>query len=501
MTISGHIFGNQPVKIDRSTEKRLKIFKKPQNQLKERKVIENLLITDIADKGQVLGKNDQQVVFVDRAVPGDIVDVWVIKGKKNFAEAKVKEIKVFSEFRTTPFCSHFGICGGCKWQNMLYSKQLFYKQKQVSDAMKRIAKMPDLEILEIIPAPKTTFYRNKLEFTFSDKRWLPKEELENKAIVAGNGLGFHIPGRFDKILDIKECFLQAAPSNAIRLFIKEITDKNAFSYFDPVEQKGFLRNLIIRTATSGEIMVIVIFHYEDEERRVALLEHIRLRFSEISSLMFIINPKKNDVYSDLQVHPYSGNNFILERMSNLIFKVGPKSFYQTNAEQALKLYSIASDFAEIRAGDTVYDLYTGTGTIANFVAGMAGKVIGIDYIPEAIADANENSRINNISNTAFFSGDMKDILSTSFFSENGKPDIIIADPPRAGMSVPVVENILHSGASRIVYVSCNPSTQARDMQLLSEKYTATKCQPVDMFPHTHHVENVVLLQLKEDILK
>jgi 23S rRNA (uracil1939-C5)-methyltransferase len=465
--------------------------------LKTQKLIENLLITDIADKGQALGKADDKVVFVDKAIPGDVVDVLITRSRKNYLEGKVKALKVPSSYRTTPFCSHFGVCGGCKWQDMDYQHQLVFKQKQVADAMKRIAKAGDLEISDIIAAPATTYYRNKLEYTFSDRRWLPKEEMDDKSIIAGKGLGFHIPGRFDKILDIRECFLQKDPSNSIRLHVKAFSEKMDYDYFDPVEQKGFLRNMIIRTSTIGEIMVIVIFKYRDDDKINALLGNLRDSFPEITALLYVINGKKNDTISDLPAVHFSGNAFIMESMEGLKFKIGPKSFYQTNAEQAYNLYCITREFAGLTGSETVYDLYTGTGTIANFIASKAKMVIGVEYVEEAILDARENSEINNITNTRFFAGDMKDVLTPSFFNAHGKPDVIIADPPRAGFQAPVAENLLHSGATTIVYVSCNPATQARDMLLLSPLYEALRCQPVDMFPHTHHVENVVLLKRKE----
>jgi len=465
--------------------------------VKEKKLIENLLICDIADKGQALGKTGEKVVFVDRAIPGDVVDVWVTRNRKNYLEGRVKELKTGSPYRSSPFCSHFGVCGGCKWQDMQYEKQLFFKQKQVADAMQRIARMSDLQIEPIIPAPETTYYRNKLEFTFSNKRWLTREELADKEIAAGYGLGFHIPGRFDKILNIDHCYLQPDPSNAIRLEVKAFTLQNGYTYFDPVIQQGYLRNMIIRTASTGEIMVIIVFHYEDAEKRNMLLKHLQQRFPEITSLLYVINGKKNDVISDLPAFHFAGREFITERMENLVFKIGPKSFYQTNAEQAYQLYVIAREFADLDGSQTVYDLYTGTGTIANFIASGAKKVVGVEYVREAVLDANENAVLNNIKHAEFYAGDMKEILTQSFFDRHGKPDVIITDPPRAGMEEAVVARLLESGANSIVYVSCNPATQARDMLMLSTAYLPVKCQPVDMFPHTHHVENVVLLKLRK----
>lgn len=453
-----------------------------------------MLITDIADKGQALGKSGEKVVFVDRAIPGDVVDAWLVKNRKNYSEARVKEVKKKSESRRDPFCSHFGICGGCKWQDMDYPTQLFYKEKQVRDAMKRIAKVENLIVSPILSAPETRYYRNKLEFTFSDRRWLTSEELADKSIVPGNGLGFHIPGRFDKILDIEHCFLQADPSNEIRLALKKYTSEKGYEYFDPVLQKGFLRNVIIRTSQTGDVMVVVIFHHRNEEAIQDIMSFIRDRFRSVTALLYVINGKMNDTVADLTVQLFYGKNHILEKMENLSFKVGAKSFYQTNSVQAEKLYGIARDFAALEGNERVYDLYTGTGTIACFVAKFAKQVVGVEYIEEAIEDAKENARENGITNCSFFAGDMKDVLTDTFFNKHGKPDVIIADPPRAGMQEPVIKSLLHSGAARIVYVSCNPSTQARDMFLLSSAYRAVSCQPVDMFPHTHHVENVVLLQ-------
>ena len=458
-----------------------------------KKLVENLLITDIADKGQALGKSGPTVVFVDKAIPGDVVDVMITRSRKNYMEGRVTALKTPSELRATPFCSHFGLCGGCKWQDMQYPSQLHYKQKQVSDAMERIAKVNSLEILPIIAAPDTTYYRNKLEYTFSPKRWLTRDEMENPETVLP-GFGFHMPGRFDKVLDIRHCYLQAEPSNSIRLSVKDFTMEKGYSYFDPVTQHGFLRNMIIRSSSSGEVMVIVVFHKYDKDKIDPLMDHIRESFPQVTSLLYVINEKKNDSVSDLPVTLYSGNPFITEKMEDLTFRIGAKSFYQTNATQAYRLYCVTREFAGLTGTETVYDLYTGTGTIANFVASKAGKVIGVEYIPEAIADAFENSEVNGITNTAFFAGDMKAILTQEFFDKHGKPDVIIADPPRAGMEEKVVQSILSSGAGTIVYVSCNPATQARDMLLLSPVYEAIRSQPVDMFPHTHHVENVVLLK-------
>ena len=399
-----------------------------------------------------------------------------------------------SPFRITPFCSHFGVCGGCKWQDMEDAAQLRFKEKQVRDAMQRIAKAGDLIIDPIIPSEKTRYYRNKLEYTFSDRRWLTAAELADKDIKAGNGLGFHMPGRFDKILDIQHCYLQPDPSNEIRLKIKAFTTEQGFVYWNPVDQTGFLRNLIIRTSSMGEVMVVMVFAYRDEQAIGLIMGFIRDEFPAVTALLYVINEKKNDSLSDLPVELFHGRDHIREKMQDLVFRIGGRSFFQTNSAQAETLYTVARDMAGLTGKETVYDLYTGTGTIACFVASRARNVIGVEYVPEAIDDARINASINGITNCTFFAGDMKDILIPAFFRENGNPDVIILDPPRAGLQEQVIPNLLQSGADRIVYVSCNPSTQARDMLLLAPVYEALKCQPVDMFPHTHHVENVVLLK-------
>ncbi len=464
--------------------------------MKDKKTIENLLITDIADRGQALGKDGDKVIFVDRAIPGDLVDVLITRSRKNYAEGRVKTIRQPSPLRVNPFCSHFGVCGGCKWQDMADAAQLRFKEKQVRDAMQRIAKAGDLVIDPIIPSEKTRYYRNKLEFTFSDRRWLTAGELADKDIKAGNGLGFHMPGRFDKILNIQHCYLQPEPSNEIRLKIKTFTTEHGFVYWNPVDQTGFLRNLVIRTSSTGEVMVVMVFAFRDEQAIGRIMGFIRDQFPSVTALLYVINEKKNDSLADLPVELFHGRDHIYEKMQDLLFRIGGRSFFQTNSGQAETLYSVTRDMAGLTGKETVYDLYTGTGTIACYVASRARKVIGVEYVPEAIDDARINASINGITNCTFFAGDMKDVLIPAFFMENGNPDVIILDPPRAGLQEQVIPNLLQSGADRIVYVSCNPSTQARDMLLLSPVYEALKCQPVDMFPHTHHVENIVLLKKK-----
>ena len=462
---------------------------------KNKPFFENVTIEDIGAEGKALARVNDLVIFTKYTVPGDIVNLQVTKKRKKYAEAVVTKYLEFSPDRIEAFCEHFGVCGGCKWQYLPYSKQLSYKQKQVADQLKRIGKIKLPDIMPILGSSKSEFYRNKLEFTFSNKRWLEKNErFENETEF--NGLGFHIPGLFDKVLNIKKCWLQQEPSNRIRNFIYDYALKNKLPFFDIKKQEGFLRTLIIRTSTTGEVMVILSFFYENSELRNALLNNLVNNFPEITSLMYVINRKGNDTITDQEIHLYHGRDFILEKMENLQFKIGPKSFYQTNSEQAHNLYKVAREFAMLKGNEVVYDLYTGTGTIANFVADKARKVVGIEYIPEAIEDAKVNAKLNDINNAFFYSGDIKTVLNDNFVNENEKPDVIITDPPRAGMHTDVVDTIKKLGASKIVYVSCNPATQARDLALLDEDYYVSKIQPVDMFPHTHHVENVVLLEKK-----
>jgi len=466
------------------------------NQVAKKKFFENVTIIDIAEEGKGVGKADDFVLFVDKGVPGDIADIEVYRSKKNFGEGKIAELKQASEYRTEPFCEHFGTCGGCKWQHMTYDAQLKFKQKSVADALARIAKVDISGMLPIVTSPADKYYRNKLEYTFSNKRWLNDGENRTDEVLNMNALGFHIPGRFDKILDINHCYLQAEPSNRLRNSIREFVLQQGYSFYDLKAHTGALRNLIVRTSSTGETMVIVVFAYADEDEVNKLMAYIDKGFPEITSLLYIINQKKNDTIFDQEVTAYKGPEFIYEEMEGIKFRIGPKSFYQTNSIQALKLYEIARDFAGFKGCELVYDLYTGTGTIANFIAGSVKEVIGIEYVPTAIEDAKINSAINNITNTKFYAGDMKDVLSPGFVADHGKPDVIITDPPRAGMHPDVVNRLMEIEPEKIVYVSCNAATQARDMLVLKEKYDTVKIQPVDMFPHTQHVENVVLLVLR-----
>jgi len=460
-------------------------------------ILEKITITDIAAEGNAIAKVNEIVVFVPFVVPGDVVDLQVTRKKSNFMEARPIHFHSYSENRIKAVCKHFGICGGCKWQILPYSEQIRYKQKQVVDNLTRIGKIEIPEILPIIGSNKTEFYRNKLEFTFSNKRWRTYEEIaEGKEFDTMNAVGFHIPGQFDKVLDIDKCWLQDDISNRIRNEVREYALEHELTFFNLRSQEGFLRTMIVRTSSTGELMIIMVFFHEDTEVQNALLQHIATKFPEITSLLYIINSKANDTITDQQVMVFKGNECIFEEMEGLKFKIGPKSFYQTNSEQAYELYKITRNFSQLTGNELVYDLYTGTGTIANFIAHQARQVIGIEYVPEAIEDALINSKLNNIDNTLFFSGDMKNILNTSFIEEHGNPDVIITDPPRAGMHEDVIKAILFANPKRIVYVSCNPATQARDLNLLDSNYKVTTVQPVDMFPHTHHVENVVLLERK-----
>lgn len=458
-------------------------------------VLEKITITDIAAEGKAIAKVNDVVIFVPYVIPGDIVDLQVTKKKNHYMEARVINFHEYSNLRVKAVCEHFGVCGGCKWQTLPYSEQLKYKQQQVSDNLTRIGKVELPAINPILGSIKTEFYRNKLEFTFSNKRWRTFEEINSgKEFDTNNAVGFHIPGMFDKVLDIEKCWLQIDISNQMRNEVRRYALENKLSFFDLKNQEGFLRTMIIRTTSINELMLIIVFYYEDKEKREKLLNHIAEKFPQITSLLYIINSKANDTITDQTIQVFKGNECIYEEMEGLRFKIGAKSFYQTNSEQAYELYKVARNFAQLTGNELVYDLYTGTGTIANFVAKNAKQVIGIEYIPEAIEDARENSTINRITNTLFYAGDMKDILNTEFIEKHGKPDVIITDPPRAGMHNDVIKTILFADPKRIVYVSCNPATQARDLSLLNEKYKVISIQPVDMFPHTHHVENVVLLE-------
>ncbi|MDD2797018.1 MAG: 23S rRNA (uracil(1939)-C(5))-methyltransferase RlmD [Bacteroidales bacterium] len=457
-------------------------------------ILENVTITDVAAEGKAIARVDDLVVFIPFVAPGDVVDIQLTRKRKQFAEGKAIRFHHYSEKRATPFCEHFGICGGCKWQHLPYSEQLKFKQQQVIDNLTRIGKIDLPSISPIIGSEKTDFYRNKLEYTFSNKRWLTDDERFSETRFDMDALGFHIPGMFDKVLDINKCWLQEDISNRIRLSIKAFCKQHDYTFFDLRNQIGFMRNLIIRTTSTGELMVIVIFYKEDIDKRKNLLNHLVSSFPEISSLQYVINGKANDTITDQEVIVYKGSDCIYEEMEGLKFKISPKSFYQTNSEQAYTLYKVARNFAALTGDELVYDLYTGTGTIANFVAAQCKQVIGIEYVPEAIEDAKVNAKLNNIENTQFFAGDMKDLLTEDFIKQYGRPDVIITDPPRAGMHDDVINTILSASPKKIVYVSCNPATQARDLSLLDVKYSVLKVQPVDMFPHTHHVENVVLLE-------
>lgn len=445
-----------------------------------------------------MAKVNELVIFVPYVVPGDVVDLQVKRKKNHYAEAVAVKFHEKSPLRTEPFCSHFGVCGGCKWQCLSYEEQLKYKQKQVFDNLTRIGKVELPEFRPILGSGKTRFYRNKLEFTFSNKRWLTEEEVKQDVKYDQmNAVGFHIPGAFDKVLAIDKCWLQDDISNQIRNAVRDYAYAHNFPFFDLRTQEGLLRNIMIRTSSTGELMVVLQCKVTDDEGRRKMEEILQFMadsFPQITSLMYVINNKCNDTIGDLDVEVFKGNDHIFEEMEGLRFKVGPKSFYQTNSEQAYNLYKVTREFAGLTGNELVYDLYTGTGTIANFVARQARKVVGIEYVPEAIEDAKVNSALNGIDNTLFYAGDMKDILTNDFIAEHGRPDVIITDPPRAGMHNDVIDVILAAEPKRIVYVSCNPATQARDLQLLDGKYKVTAVQPVDMFPHTHHVENVMQLE-------
>ncbi|MBP3679019.1 MAG: 23S rRNA (uracil(1939)-C(5))-methyltransferase RlmD [Bacteroidaceae bacterium] len=461
-------------------------------------LLEKVTITDVAAEGKALAKVNDLVVFVPYVVPGDVVDLQVKRKKNKYAEAVAVKFHEYSSQRAVPFCQHYGVCGGCKWQCLSYEDQIKYKQKQVTDNLTRIGKVELPEISPILGSEKTQFYRNKLEFTFSDKRWLTEEEVKAEVKYEQmNAVGFHIPGAFDKVLAIEKCWLQDDISNQIRNTIRDYAYEHNFAFYNIRNHEGVLRNLMIRTSSTGELMVLLqvrVSKDKDLEQTKELLAHVADKFPQITSLLYVINNKQNDTINDLDVEVFKGNDHIFEEMEGLRFKVGPKSFYQTNSEQAYNLYKVARDFAGLTGDELVYDLYTGTGTIANFVSRKARKVVGIEYVPEAIEDAKVNSQINGITNTLFYAGDMKDMLTQDFINEHGRPDVIITDPPRAGMHNDVIDVILFAEPKRIVYVSCNPATQARDLQLLDAKYKVMAVQPVDMFPHTHHVENVVLLE-------
>ena len=462
---------------------------------KDYPLIEGLHITTLAAEGKAMGKVDNQVVFVPMTLPGDIVDVQIRKHHRRYMEGTVVRFIEKSPLRIEPFCQHFGTCGGCKWQNLPYDEQLKQKRQQVEDQLVRIGHLDIPEVRPCLGSSRTREYRNKLEFTFADRRWLTYEEIaEGGDIASTPAVGCHIPGCFDKVLDIECCHLQIDLSNKIRLATKQYCIDHGYTFHNARAHEGLMRTMVVRTASTGEVMVIVVFNENDRERIDALMSYLRDEFKEITSLIYMVNDKWNDSLGDREPICFAGKDHIIEEMEGLRFKVGPKSFYQTNSEQAYELYKVARDFAEISEEDTLYDLYTGTGTIANFCARRAGKVVGVEYVPEAIEDAVINSRLNNIDNTTFYAGDMKDVLSDEFIERNGHPDVVILDPPRAGVDERVLEVIKRAAPERMVYVSCNPSTQARDLAILSDMYEILAVQPVDMFPHTHHVENVVKLR-------
>ncbi|MBR3611996.1 MAG: 23S rRNA (uracil(1939)-C(5))-methyltransferase RlmD [Bacteroidaceae bacterium] len=465
---------------------------------KELPLLEQIEITGVAAEGKALARVNDMVVFVPYVVPGDVVDLQVRRKKHSYAEAEAVKFHTYSSERATPFCKHYGVCGGCKWQCLAYEHQLKYKQQQVVDALTRIGKVELPDVMPILGSENTRAYRNKLEFTFSNKRWLTWEEVAQGVSYDNmDALGFHIPGAFDKVLDIEECALMGDLNNRLRNAIRDFAHSEGVPFFDLRSQTGVLRNIMLRTSTTGEVMLLLQAKVTTDEEMAQfekVLAFVGDAFPEVTSLLYVINNKCNDTFGDLEVHTFKGTDVIYEEMEGLRFKVGPKSFYQTNSAQAYNLYKVARDFAALTGEEVVYDLYTGTGTIANFVAGKAKKVVGIEYVEDAIIDARVNAELNGYDNLTFFAGDMKDILTREFIDAHGRPDVIITDPPRAGMHNDVIDTILFAAPRRIVYVSCNPATQARDLSLLDRDYKVTAVQPVDMFPHTHHVENVVLLE-------
>ena len=464
---------------------------------KELPTVEGLEITGVAAEGKSIARWNDLVVFIPYGAPGDVADVKIDRKKHSFAEGHIVKLVKPSNDRVEPFCEHFGVCGGCKWQHLPYAEQLKYKQQQVADALQRIAKVPLPPINPILGSARTQCYRNKLEFTFSNKSWLTFEQLQSgKEFSNRNAAGFHIPGAFDKVLDINKCWLQDNVSNEMRLFIKDFALSHGITFYDIRNNCGLMRNMVVRTASTGEIMLVVVFGEDNKEAIARVMSAVAKRFPQITSLMYVVNTKVNDSLTDQTFVLFKGRDYIEEEMEGLKFRIGPKSFYQTNSLQAYELYKVARRMARLSGSELVYDLYTGTGTIANFVARQAHKVVGIEYVPEAIEDAKLNSKVNGIENTMFYAGDMKDVLTQGFIEEHGRPDVMIIDPPRAGMHEDVVNVILNAAPQRLVYVSCNPATQARDIAMLDCKYRVVEVQPVDMFPHTHHVENVVAMELK-----
>ena len=464
--------------------------------LKKDDIVENITIKDITADGKSVARHNNQVIFITQGAPGDVVDIRISARRRRFIEGRIVKFHEKSPHRNEAFCEHFGLCGGCKWQHLSYEAQLSYKENHVMENLKKISGLELPENRPIIGSEETSFYRNKLEFTFSNSRWLTTEEINSGKELSRNGLGFHIPKRFDKVLDINKCWLQKDPSNAIRNYIKTYAEENDLSFFDLKAQNGLLRNVIIRITSTDELMVIVQF-FEDQPKQIKeLLTNLKEKFPQITSLLYIINGKKNETYYDLPVLQFSGNPYIIEKMGNLKFRIGPKSFYQTNSRQAHKLYELVTEMAAFQGSELVYDLYCGTGTIANFISRKVSKIIGIESVTEAVEDARINSEINDIHNTSFFAGDMKDLLSKKFVEQNGKPDVIITDPPRAGMHQDVVEQLNKMKPEKLIYVSCNPATQARDLSLLADHFKIETIQPVDMFPHTQHVENITKLTAK-----
>ena len=469
----------------------------PRQNRRKHIFLENIEIINTASKGKSIAKHDGRVIFVKGAIPGDVCNITVYKRRKKYWEASIDKILKNSKNRIEPKCSHFGTCGGCKWQNMNYQSQLEFKQNEVINNLSKIGGITISKFHKIIGSKKIFNYRNKMEFTFSNKRWITKEEIENiENIENKNALGFHVPGMFDKVIDIEKCYLQEEPSNEIRNAVNKFALKHNLSFFDIKNQKGLLRNLMIRTSNSGELMVLVQFFYNDKNEIELLMNFLKENFTQITSLLYTVNSKANNTIYDQEIICYSGLEYITEKIEDLSFKIGPKSFFQTNSDQAEILYKSARKLAKISNSDIVYDLYTGTGTIAQFISSNAKKVIGIDSVPEAIKAATESAKNNNIHNCSFFAGDMKNIFSDDFILQNGSPDIIITDPPRDGMHKKVIEQLLKIKSKRIVYISCNPATQARDIALLKDLYLVSEMQTVDMFPHTHHVENILVLDLR-----
>jgi len=457
-------------------------------------ILKHLTVESVAAEGRAIARYDNRVIFIPMVIPGDVVDIRIIRKRKSYWEGQVVQLIHPSPDRQKPVCAHFGVCGGCKWQMLPYGKQLQFKEQQVTDQLSRIGKMELPGITPIIGAEQTEFYRNKLEFTFAHRRWFTAEELADAGELQDEpALGFHVRGRFDKVVDIAKCWLQPDPSNAIRNEVKTYALSKGLTFFNLREQKGFLRNLIIRTTTTGEVMVVVIMAEESEPEREDLLEYIKSRFSDLTSLMWVINPKANDTIFDLPVHLSYGRDHLIEKIENLSFKIGPKSFFQAHTQQATRLYQVVREMADLSGEEVLYDLYTGTGTIALFLASRVKKVVGIDSVPEAVTDARENAELNHVVNASFFSGDIKEVLDERFIQREGVPDVVVLDPPRAGIHQHVVEVLRTVHPARIIYVSCNPATQARDLALMADLYRIVAVQPVDMFPHTHHVENIIRL--------